>query len=98
MTHAQPISMETTPRPMADPVRGTHQSGMRAYNERLVLSLIRQRHTVLPETEFVALVRTAERQARLVGGVLRDLVHGLPPGTLAMLDELSETQPTRQAL
>src|SRR3954464_13607738 len=50
------------------------------------LSLIRQRHGVLPETEFVALVRTAERQARLVGGVLRDLVHGLPPGTLAVLD------------
>ena len=58
------------------------------------LSLIRQRHNVLPETEFNALVRTAERQARLVGGVLRDLVHGLPPGTLALLDELSEAQPT----
>ena len=54
------------------------------------LSLIRQRHGVLPEAEFVALVRTAERQARLVGGVLRDLVHGLPPGTLAVLDELSD--------
>jgi EAL domain-containing protein (putative c-di-GMP-specific phosphodiesterase class I) len=54
------------------------------------LSLIRQRHSVLPEAEFIALVRTAERQARLVGGVLRDLVHGLPPGTLAVLDELSD--------
>src|SRR5258708_32453946 len=54
MTHAQPISMETTPRPMADPVRGTHQSGMRAYNERLVLSLIR-RHGSLPKAEIARL-------------------------------------------
>jgi EAL domain-containing protein (putative c-di-GMP-specific phosphodiesterase class I) len=57
----------------------------------MTLSLIRQRHTEIPEIEFRALVRSAERQTRLVGGVLKDLVHGLPPGTLAMLDELSGT-------
>jgi len=55
------------------------------------LSLIRQRRTALSEIEFNALVRTAERQTRMVGGVLKDLVHGLPPGTLAVLDELSGT-------
>src|SRR5438270_257015 len=58
------------------------------------LSLLRQRHDALSELEFKAIVRTAERQARLVGGVLRDLVRGLPPGTLAVLDELSEGQPS----
>jgi EAL domain-containing protein (putative c-di-GMP-specific phosphodiesterase class I) len=59
----------------------------------MTLSLIRQRHNEIPEIEFRALVRSAERQTRLVGGVLKDLVHGLPPGTLAVLDELSEAQP-----
>jgi hypothetical protein len=56
------------------------------------LSLIRQRHTELSEIEFNALVRTAERQTRMVGGVLRDLVHGLPAGALSVLDELSDAQ------
>jgi EAL domain-containing protein (putative c-di-GMP-specific phosphodiesterase class I) len=55
------------------------------------LSLIRQRHTEIPEVEFLAIVRAAERQARLVDGVLKDLIRGLPPGTLAALDELSGT-------
>jgi EAL domain-containing protein (putative c-di-GMP-specific phosphodiesterase class I) len=55
------------------------------------LSLIRQRHTEIPEIEFLAIVRAAERQARLVNGVLKDLIRGLPPGTLAALDELSGT-------
>jgi EAL domain-containing protein (putative c-di-GMP-specific phosphodiesterase class I) len=55
------------------------------------LSLIRQRHTEIPEVEFLAIVRAAERQARLVDGVLKDLIRGLPPGTLAALDELSST-------
>jgi EAL domain-containing protein (putative c-di-GMP-specific phosphodiesterase class I) len=58
------------------------------------LSLIRQRHLALSEIEFNALVRTAERQTRMVGGVLRDLVHGLPAGTLAVLDELAEPPQT----
>src|SRR3954454_2897960 len=55
------------------------------------LSLIRQRHTEIPEIEFLAIVRAAERQARLVDGVLKDLIRGLPPGTLAALDELSDS-------
>jgi EAL domain-containing protein (putative c-di-GMP-specific phosphodiesterase class I) len=58
------------------------------------LSLLRQRHDALSELEFKAIVRTAERQARLVGGVLRDLVRGLPTGTVALLDELSEGHST----
>jgi hypothetical protein len=53
------------------------------------LTLIRQRHNEIPEVEFLAIVRAAERQARLVDGVLKDLIRGLPPGTLAALDELS---------
>src|SRR4051794_5412975 len=55
------------------------------------LSLLRQRHREIPEDEFRAIVHSAERQARLVTGVLKDLVHGLPPGTLAVLDELTES-------
>jgi EAL domain-containing protein (putative c-di-GMP-specific phosphodiesterase class I) len=58
------------------------------------LSLLRQRHDALSELEFKAIVRTAERQARLVGGVLRDLVRGLPTGAVTLLDELSEGHST----
>ncbi len=43
---AQPIG--------ADPARGTNQSGVRLYNERLVLSLIR-RHGSLPKAEIARL-------------------------------------------
>jgi len=62
------------------------------------LNLLRQRFGVIPEEEFRAVVGSAERQARLVGGVLRDLVRGLPTGTLALLDELSSPQTTGKAL
>ncbi|MBV8296912.1 MAG: hypothetical protein JO085_08755, partial [Acidimicrobiia bacterium] len=62
------------------------------------LNLLRQRFGVIPEEEFRAVVGSAERQARLVGGVLRDLVRGLPPGALAVLDELSDPQPAGKAL
>ena len=55
----------------------------------MVLSLLRQRYGVIPEEEFRALVGSAERQARLVGGVLRDMVHGLPTGAVDFLNELS---------
>jgi EAL domain-containing protein (putative c-di-GMP-specific phosphodiesterase class I) len=54
------------------------------------LSLLRQRHTEIPEDEFRAIVHSAERQAHLVTGVLKDLVRGLPAGTLAVLEELNE--------
>jgi EAL domain-containing protein (putative c-di-GMP-specific phosphodiesterase class I) len=54
------------------------------------LSLLRQRFGVIPEDEFRAVVGSAERQAKLVGGVLRDMVRGLPPGTLALLEDLTE--------
>lgn len=57
------------------------------------LNLLRQRYGVIPEEEFRAIVGSAERQARLVGGVLRDLVRGLPTGTLSLLDELSGSHP-----
>ena len=56
------------------------------------LSLLRQRHSEIPEDEFRAIVHSAERQAHLVTGVLKDLVRGLPPGTLAVLDELSPSE------
>ena len=58
------------------------------------LNLLRQRYGVIAEDEFRAVVGSAERQARLVGGVLKDLVRGLPTGTLALLDELSGGQAT----
>jgi EAL domain-containing protein (putative c-di-GMP-specific phosphodiesterase class I) len=106
----EPIALRPIPRPVDDPfdadvhpwvdldatVAITAHGLLGATSAiETALSLIRQRHGVLPEEEFVALVRTAERQARLVGGVLKDLVHGLPPGTLAVLDKLSDAQPTR---
>jgi predicted NBD/HSP70 family sugar kinase len=43
-----------TLRPAADLARGTNQSGVRLYNERLVLSLIR-RHESLPKAEIARL-------------------------------------------
>ena len=58
------------------------------------LNLLRQRYGAIGEDEFRAVVGSAERQARLVGGVLKDLVRGLPTGTLALLDELSGGQQT----
>src|SRR5438270_68546 len=62
------------------------------------LNLLRQRYGVIREEEFRAVVGSAERQARLVGGVLRDLVHGLPTGTLTLLDELSGVESSREAI
>jgi EAL domain-containing protein (putative c-di-GMP-specific phosphodiesterase class I) len=63
----------------------------------MALNLVRQRYNVIPEEEFRALVGSAERQARLVGGVLRDLVHGMPTGALALLNELSGTETANRA-
>jgi EAL domain-containing protein (putative c-di-GMP-specific phosphodiesterase class I) len=54
------------------------------------LGLLRQRFGVIPEEEFRAIIGSAERQSRLVGGVLRDMVRGLPPGTRAFLEDLTE--------
>jgi predicted NBD/HSP70 family sugar kinase len=50
---ASPASEAARPRPL-DPARGTNQSGVRLYNERLVLSLIR-RHGQLPKAEIARL-------------------------------------------
>ena len=41
----------SAPRRAADPSRGTNQSGVRLYNERLILSLVR-RHGSLPKVEI----------------------------------------------
>jgi EAL domain-containing protein (putative c-di-GMP-specific phosphodiesterase class I) len=54
------------------------------------LSLLRQRFGVIPEDEFRAIIGSAERQAKLVGGVLRDMVRGLSPSTLAFLEDMSD--------
>ena len=105
-----PIAYRPRPMPVDDPVEGPEAQawidldatvavtahGLLSATSAIetALSLLRQRHAALSELEFKAIVRTAERQARLVGGVLRDLVRGLPPGTLAVLDELSEGQPS----
>lgn len=45
---------DESPRPAGDLERGTNQSGVRLYNERLVLSLIR-RHGSLPKAEIARL-------------------------------------------
>ena len=49
---------DTTSRPgpqrFADPSRGTNQVGVRLYNERLVLSLVR-RHGALPKADIARL-------------------------------------------
>ena len=54
------------------------------------LALLRRRLDSITDEEYRALVATAERQARHIGGVLRDLVRGLPPQSLALLEELSQ--------
>jgi EAL domain-containing protein (putative c-di-GMP-specific phosphodiesterase class I) len=54
------------------------------------LGLLRRRRPSITDEEYQALVGTAERQARHMGGVLRDLMRGLPGDSLALLDELAE--------
>jgi EAL domain-containing protein (putative c-di-GMP-specific phosphodiesterase class I) len=52
------------------------------------LALLRRRLDSISDEEYRALVATAERQARHIGGVLRDLVRGLPAQSLALLEGL----------
>lgn len=71
--------MEKEPvEPRAQQIRGSNQSGMRAYNERLVLSLV-WRHGVLVKTELAGMtglsaqtisviIRALERESLLVRG------------------------------
>jgi len=54
------------------------------------LGLLRRRRPSITDEEYRALVGTAERQARHMGGVLRDLMRGLPAESLALLDGLAE--------
>ena len=73
----RPGSGPTTARPRAadgaaavfDHARGTNQSGMRLYNERLVLSLIR-RHGSLPKAEIARLTGLS---AQTVSVIIRQL-------------------------
>ena len=48
-----------------DPGRGTSQSGVRAYNERLVLSLVR-RHGALPKAELARLTGLSSQTASVI--------------------------------
>jgi predicted NBD/HSP70 family sugar kinase len=48
-----------------DPVRGTSQSGVRLYNERLVLSLVR-RHRALPKAELARLTGLSPQTATVI--------------------------------
>jgi predicted NBD/HSP70 family sugar kinase len=63
------ITTESATSRMIDPARGTHQPGMRAYNERLVLSLIR-RHGSLPKAEIARLTGLS---AQTVSVIVRQL-------------------------
>src|SRR5215510_16543423 len=57
------------PRRRADPTRGTNQSGVRLYNERVALSLIR-RHGSLPKAEIARLTGLS---AQTVSMIIRQL-------------------------
>src|SRR5690242_17631802 len=65
---ASPVSEAARPRP-ADLARGTNQSGVRLYNERLVLSLIR-RHGQLPKAEIA---RATGLSAQTITVIMRAL-------------------------
>src|SRR5882724_1657092 len=68
MSQSRAIGMDAAPL-TADPARATHRSGMRAYNERLVLSLIR-RHGSLPKAEIARLTNLS---AQTITVIMRQL-------------------------
>ena len=83
----------------ADPLLWTHVDATVAVTAHGLLSsinaiegalgLLRRRRQSITDEEYRALVATAERQARHIGGVLKDLMRGLPSESLALLDELA---------
>jgi EAL domain-containing protein (putative c-di-GMP-specific phosphodiesterase class I) len=55
------------------------------------LGLLARTGTAMDEDQYRAVVGTAERQAQHLGNVLQDLVRGLPPGALSVLDALTQS-------
>ncbi len=63
------VSQENNPSDLVSEVRGTNQSGMRAHNEKLVLSLVR-RHQALAKSEIA---RMTGLSAQTVSVIMRQL-------------------------
>ncbi len=63
------VSQESNPSDLVSEVRGTNQSGMRAHNEKLVLSLVR-RHQALAKSEIA---RMTGLSAQTVSVIMRQL-------------------------
>jgi len=59
----------------------------------IALELLRRKTEALGEDECVALIGSAQRQVRIVGGALQDLMRGHGPGNLVVLDGLCRTGP-----
>jgi EAL domain-containing protein (putative c-di-GMP-specific phosphodiesterase class I) len=59
----------------------------------IALELLRRKTEELGEDECVALIGSAQRQVRLVGGALQDLMRGHGPGNLVVLDGVCRTGP-----
>lgn len=59
----------------------------------IALELLRRKTEDLGEDECVALIGSAQRQVRLVGGALQDLMRGRTGGNLVLLDQVCRTAP-----
>jgi EAL domain-containing protein (putative c-di-GMP-specific phosphodiesterase class I) len=59
----------------------------------IALELLRKKTEALGEDECVALIGSAQRQVRIVGGALQDMMRGHDPGNLVVLDGLCRTGP-----
>lgn len=68
-TPAPSVTSQTAPQPAGEGMRGSNQSGMRAWNERLVLSLVR-RHGALSKAEIARLTGLS---AQTVSVIMRSL-------------------------
>jgi EAL domain-containing protein (putative c-di-GMP-specific phosphodiesterase class I) len=59
----------------------------------IALELLRKKTEALGAEDCVALIGTAQRQLRMVGGALQDMIGGRGPGNLIVLDEVCRTGP-----
>jgi EAL domain-containing protein (putative c-di-GMP-specific phosphodiesterase class I) len=59
----------------------------------IALELLRKQNEAMGLDECVALIGSAQRQVRVVGGALHDMMRGRGPGNLLVLDEVCRTGP-----
>src|SRR5204863_4601032 len=59
----------------------------------IALELLRKKTEAMGQGECVALIGSAQRQVRVVGSALQDLMRGHTPGNLVILDDACRTAP-----